>query len=116
MTEKDKEIQDLRRELEYLRRSETVLYYLQTDARGNFIHDIHALDRGIRDLYKRCREAERKAQIYMAESVEYRRKCEALEMERKEEEDNRFPLFDHRAEWREDEDEHPEAAVSCGGL
>lgn len=116
MTEKDKEIQDLRRELEYLRRSETVLYYLQTDAKDHFIHDIHALDRGIRDLHKRCREAERKAQIYMAEAVEYRRKFEALEMERKEEEENRFPLFDHHAEGRQDEDQHPEADVSCGGI
>ncbi len=114
MTEKDKEIQEMRRELEYLRRSETVLYYLQTDSKENFIHDIHALDRGIRDLYRRCREAEKQAQLNMAEAVRYRRMVEALEIERKEVEENRFPLFDHRAERRKDEDQHQEAAVSCG--
>jgi hypothetical protein len=45
----------------------------------------------------------------MAEAVYYRRKAEALEIERREAEENRFPLFksDHRA----DENQHAEAAV-----
>ena len=109
MTEKDKEIQDLRRELEYLRRSETCLYYLQTNARGDFIHDINALDRGIKDLHNRCQKAEKKAQRHMADAVFYRRKCEALELERKEEEENRFPLFDF--DRRADENKHAQAPV-----
>lgn len=114
MTEKDKEIQDLRRELEYMRRSETCLYYLQTDARGNFIHDIVTLDRGIKDLYRRCLEAEREAQLARAEAVLYRRKYEALEMERKEEEENRFPLFNPGR--GTDENKHPQATLQGFGV
>ena len=109
MTEKDKEIQEMRRELEHLRGSETVLFYLQTDARGFFIHDVAALDRGIKNLHRRCREAEKAAQLAQAEAILYRRKYEALELERKEEEENRFPLFDfdHRA----DENKYAQAPV-----
>ena len=109
MTEKDKEIQDLRRELEYLRRSETCLYYLQTNARGDFIHDINALDRGVKDLHNRCQKAENAAQLAQAEAILYRRKYEALELERKEEEENRFPLFDFNR--RADENKPAQAPV-----
>lgn len=119
MTEKDASLLPLRaritrmeQDLEYLKKSETVQYYLRMDANGQRINDIAALDRGIRDLHARCRKAEKEAQTYMAEAVLYRRKYEAMELERKEEEENRFPLFNHK---REDEDQHPQAGVSCGG-
>lgn len=114
MTEKDREIQELHRtvnkikwDYEYLTRSETVRYYLQKNAKGEFIHDISALDRGIRDLHARCRKAEKEAQSSKAEAVYYRRKTEALELERKEDEENRFPLF--QSDDRADEDQHQEA-------
>lgn len=94
MTEQDREIQSLRRDMEYLMRSETVRYYLEKDTRGtSFLHDISTLDRGIRDLHTRARNAERAAQRHMSDAVLYRRKYEALELERKEEEENRFPVF-----------------------
>lgn len=112
MTEKDMEIQELRRrvkcleeESEYLKQSETVQYYLRVDENGQRLNDIAALDRGIRELHDRCRKAEKDAQTYMAEAVLYRRKYEALEIERKEEEENRFPLF--KSDKRADENEHP---------
>lgn len=116
MTEKDREIQELIRAnkrlqamYDHLTKSETVRYYMQKNANGEYVNDIFALDRGLKNLYARCRKAEQEAQTHMAEAVYYRRKFEALEMERKEEEENRFPLFDfnHRA----DENEHPQAAV-----
>ena len=90
-----------------------IQYYLRMDANGQRVNDIAALDRGIRELHARCRKAEKDAQTYMAEAVLYRRKYEALELERKEDEENRFPVFfNHK---RENEDQHPEARVSCGG-
>lgn len=107
MTEKDREIQELHRTVEYLTRSETVRYYLQKNEKGEFIHDISALDRGIRDLHARCRKAEKEAQSSKAEAVYYRRKTEALEIARKEDEENRFPLF--QSDDRADEDQHQEA-------
>lgn len=120
LTEKDASLLPLRaritrmeQDLEYLKQSETVQYYLRMDANGQRVNDIAALDRGIRELHARCRKAEKDAQTYMAEAVLYRRKYEALELERKEEEENRFPVFfNHK---REDENQHPEARVSCGG-
>ena len=120
MTKNDASVLPLRaritrmeQDLEYLKRSETVQYYLRTDANGQRVNDIAALDRGIRDLHNRCRKAEKDAQTYMAEAMLYRRKYEALEMERKEAEEYSFPLFyNHK---REDEDQYPEARVSyCG--
>lgn len=112
MTEKDVEIQDLRRRVKrleeennYLRQSETVLYYLRKGLDGQYENDVTALDRGIQNLHTRCREAEKDAQASKAEAVYYRRKYEALEMERKEEEENRFPLF--QSDERADENEHP---------
>lgn len=118
MTEKDASLLPLRaritrmeQDLEYLKRSETVQYYLRMDANGQRVNDIAALDRGIRELHARCRKAEKDAKTYMAEAVLYRRKYEALELERKEDEENRFPVFfNHK-----DENQHPEARVSCGG-
>lgn len=114
MTEKDREIQELRRtvskikwDYEYLTQSETVRFYLQKNAKGEFIHDISALDRGIRDLHARCRKAEKEAQSSKAEAVYYRRKTEDLELERKEDEENRFPIF--KTDDRADEDQHQEA-------
>lgn len=114
MTEKDREIQELHRtvnkikwDYEYLTQSETVRYYLQKNAKGEFIHDISALDRGIRDLHARCRKAEKEAQSSKAEAVYYRRKTEALEIARKEEEENRFPIF--CPENRGNENQHQEA-------
>lgn len=96
MTEQDREIQSLRRELDYLKQSETVCWYLQKNPRGTeYIHDIRALDRGLTELHNRVKNAERAAQRHMADAVLYRRRCEAMEIERKEEEENRFPLFDH---------------------
>ena len=116
MTEKDRELQELRRtnlrlqtERDYLTRSETVQYYLRKNDKGEFLNDITALDRGIRDLHTRCREAEKNAQTYMAEAVYYRRKAEALEIERREAEENQFPLFN--SDNRADENQHAEAAV-----
>jgi predicted transcriptional regulator len=103
----------MEQDLDYLRQSETVQYYLRMDANGQRVNDIAALDRGIRDLHARCRKAEKEAQTYMAEAVLYRRKYEALELERKEEEENRFPLFNNHK--RADENEHPQACVSCCG-
>ena len=78
---------------EQVTKSETVRYYLQKTASGEYVHDITALDRGIKALRKRCQKAENSAQEHMAAAVYYRRKCEAVEIERKEEEENRFPLF-----------------------
>lgn len=97
----------MEQDYEHLTQSETVRYYLQKNAKGEFIHDIAALDRGIRDLHARCRKAENEAQSCRAEAVYYRRKTEALELERKEDEENRFPLF--QSDDRADEDQHQEA-------
>lgn len=101
MTEKDLEIQNLRRtnlkmqaERDYLLRSETVQYYLRKNAQGGFLNDITALDRGIKELHTRCRKAEKEAQLAKSEAVLYRRKIEALEIERREAEERVFPLFD----------------------
>lgn len=114
MTEKDREIQELRRTLrkiradyEYLTQSETVQFYLRKNAAGEYVNDIAALDRGIRELHARCRKAENEAQSCRAEAVYYRRKTEALEMQRKEDEENRFPLF--QSDRRADEDQHEKA-------
>ena len=100
ITEKDRIIMELRLTLkrmtadyEQVTKSETVRYYLQKTASGEYVHDITALDRGIKALRKRCQKAENSAQEHMAAAVYYRRKCEAVEIERKEEEENRFPLF-----------------------
>lgn len=97
----------MEQDLEYLKRSETVRYYLRTDANGQRVNDIAALDRGIRELHARCRKAENEAQSCRAEAVYYRRKTEALEMQRKEDEENRFPLF--QSDRRADEDQHEKA-------
>ena len=114
MTKNDASVLPLRaritrmeQDLDYLRQSETVQYYLRMDAKGQRVNDIAALDRGIRDLHARCQKAEKDAQTYMAEAVLYRRKYEALELERKEEEENRFPLFNNHK--RANENEHPQA-------
>ena len=116
MTEKDREIQELRRanlrmqaERDYLMQSETVQYYLRKNDKGGFLNDITALDRGIKNLHTRCREAEREAQLAKSEAVYYRRKTEALEIERKEAEENRFPLFCPRN--GQNEDQRAEADV-----
>lgn len=114
MTEKDREIQELRRTVQriiadyvHLTKSETIRYYLRKHAAGEYVSDIMALDRGIRDLHRRCKEAEKEAQLSKSEAVFYRRKYEALENVRREEEENRFPLFDPEA--RADENKHEEA-------
>lgn len=116
MTEKDREIQELRRtnlrlqaERDHLMQSQTIQYYLRRNDKGEFLNDVLALDRGIRDLHTRCREAEKNAQTCMAEAVYYRRKAEALELERKEAEENRFPLFCPND--GQNENQHAEAAV-----
>ena len=96
-----------RENYEHLLQSETVRYYLERGVNGDYLRDITALDRGIRDLHNRCRKAERSAQTYMAEAVYYRRKFEALETLRKEDEENRFPLF--QSHDGGNEDEHQEA-------
>lgn len=100
------ETQQIRRDYERLIQSETVRYYLRRGVNGEYLTDIGALDRGIRQLYERCRKAEHDAWIAQSEAVLYRRKLEALELERKEEEENRFPLF--KPDARADEDQHPE--------
>ena len=114
MTEKDREIQQLRRDIErirqdyeYLTQSETVRYYLKRGVNGEYLNDIRALDRGIRELHARCQKAEKEAQLSKTEAVFYRRKAEALEIERREEEENRFPLFN--PENRGNENEYEEA-------
>lgn len=121
MTERDREIQELRRTIQQVQRdynriqkdydriskSETVQYYLRKNAAGEYVNDIMALDRGIRDLHKRCQKAEKEAQLSKSEAVFYRRKYEALENVRREEEEDRFPLFHSDA--RSDENQHAEA-------
>lgn len=116
MTEKDLEIQEHRRAnkrlqalYDHMMQSETFQYYAKKNVNGEYVHDIASLDRGIKNLHARCRKAEEEAQACMAEAMYYRRKFEALEMERKEDEENRFPLFkfDHRA----NENQHPQASV-----
>ncbi len=105
-------ISRMEQDLEWLKRSETVQYYLRLDENGQRVNDIAALDRGIRELHTRCRKAEKDAQTHMAEAILYRRKYEALELERKEEEEDRFPVFCHHGQ---DEDQYPEARVPyCG--
>lgn len=79
MTEKDKEIQELRRELAWLLRSEAVRSMYQKDAKGRHLRDICGLDRCIKELHRRAAEAERKAQSLEAENLWYRRRIEALE-------------------------------------
>lgn len=103
------ETQRIRMDYERLTKSETVRYYLRRGVDGEYLTDIGALDRGIRQLYERCRKAEHDAWIAQSEAVLYRRKLEALELERKEEEENRFPIFDFGN--RGDEDQHPEAQL-----
>ena len=116
MTEQERGIQDIRIEAqriredyEYLTQSETVRFYLRRGVNGRYINDIFALDRGIRDLHKHLQEAEKEAQLSKTEAFFYRRKMEALEIERREEEENRFPLFYSKE--RRDEDQHPEEDV-----
>ena len=103
------ESQQIRRDYERLIQSETVRYYLRRGVDGEYLSDIGALDRGIRELHARCLKAERTAQLAQSEAVLYRRKLEALEIERKEEEENRFPLF--CPENRGNENQHPEAQL-----
>lgn len=93
MSDKDLEIAELRRELTWLKGSETVRYYLRKDEKGAYVNDIMALDRGIRELHERARRAERAAQGYMADAVQYRRMCECLEMERREAEESAYPIY-----------------------
>ena len=102
ITEKDRIIIELRQTLnrmtkdyEQMTKSETVRFYLQKTTSGEYVHDITALDRGIKELKKRCKKAEAAAQEHMASAVYYRRKCEAMEIERREDEENRFPIFCH---------------------
>lgn len=78
MTEKDKEIQELRAELDWLMQSEAVRSMAQKDEKGNHKYDIRGLDRCIKELHKRALEAEKKAQTAQAEATLYRRQVEAL--------------------------------------
>lgn len=89
-----REAQTIREDYAYLVQRETIRFYLRRSVTGAYINDILALDRGIRQLHERLQEAEKEAQLSKAEAVYYRRKAEALEIERREEEENRFPLFD----------------------
>ena len=103
------ELQKIRQDYEHLTKSETVRFYLRRGVDGEYISDIGALDRGIRELHARCRRAEHDAWIAQSEAVLLRRKLEALEMERKEEEEHRFPIF--CPENRGNENQHPEAEL-----
>lgn len=78
MTEKDKEIQELRAELDWLMQSEAVRSMSQKDAKGNHKYDIRGLDRCIKELHRRALEAEKAAQTAQAEATLYRRRIEAM--------------------------------------
>lgn len=78
MTEKDKEIQELRAELDWLMQSEAVRSMSQKDEKGNHKYDICGLDRCIKELHRRALEAEKKAQTARAEATLYRRRIEAM--------------------------------------
>lgn len=78
MTEKDKEIQELRAELDWLMQSEAVRSMSQKDEKGNHKFDIRGLDRCIKELHRRALEAEKTAQTAQAEATLYRRRIEAM--------------------------------------
>ena len=103
------QLQLIREDYEHLIQSETVRFYLRRGVDGKYISDIFALDRGIRELHTRCRKAEHDAWIAQSEVVFLRRKLEALEIERREEEENRFPLFNPN-NWG-NENQHPETEL-----
>ena len=90
MTEKDKEIQELRAELDWLMQSEAVRSMSQKDEKGNHKFDIRGLDRCIKELHRRALEAEKKAQTAQAEATLYRRRIEAMMTAR---EEKAYPVY-----------------------
>ncbi len=78
MTEKDKEIQELRRDLQWLLQSETIREIFVKDSRGFHKYDIKGLDRTIKNLHDLAREAEQKRAAAESECVQLRRQIEAI--------------------------------------
>lgn len=90
MTEKDKEIQELRAELDWLMQSEAVRSMSKKDEKGNHKYDIRGLDRCIKELHRRALEAEKTAQTAQAEATLYRRRIEAMMTEQ---EEKAYPVY-----------------------
>lgn len=85
MTKKDKEIQELRRELDWLMQSEAIRSIAEKDEFGNHKNNIKGLDTCIQTLHARARkaEADRKesqaeAKTLRAENTLLRRQIEAI--------------------------------------
>lgn len=85
MTKEEKEIQELRRELDWLMQSEAIRSISEKDEFGNHKNNIKGLDTCIQTLHARARKAEAslkaaqaEAQTLRAENVRLRRQIEAL--------------------------------------
>lgn len=85
MTKEEKEIQELRRELDWLMQSEAIRSIAEKDEFGNHKNNIKGLDTCIQTLHTRARKAEARlkeveteAQLLRAENLNLRRKLEAL--------------------------------------
>lgn len=115
MTKEEKEIQELRRELDWLMQSEAIRSIAEKDEFGNHKNNIKGLDTCIQTLHTRARKAEAslkaaqaEAQTLRAENVRLRRQIEALadaaavgtsiarpspETDPSTDDERRFPLF-----------------------
>ena len=85
MTEKDRELQSLRRELDWLMQSKAIRSMAEKDESGNHKNNIRGLDTCIQTLPARARAAEARqktleteAQTLRAENICLRRRIEAL--------------------------------------
>lgn len=85
MTKEDKEIQELRRELDWLMQSEAIRSIAEKDEFGNHKNNIKGLDTCIQTLHARARKAEAslkaaeaEAQTLRAENMLLRRQIESL--------------------------------------
>lgn len=82
MNAKDREIQELRADLEWLMRSETVARFAEKDSFGRHINDIGGIDRCVLTLAAREKEAKQKLMAAEAEIVRLRRQIESLQEKR----------------------------------
>ena len=78
MTPTEIQIRKLQEELDWLMQSEAIRSMAEKDEKGRHKYDIRGLDRCIKTLHARLKEAEKKAQEFQAEAVLYRRKIEAM--------------------------------------
>ena len=78
MTPTEIQIRKLQEELDWLMQSEAIRSMAEKDEKGCHKYDIRGLDRCIKTLHARLKEAEKKAQEFQAEAVLYRRKIEAM--------------------------------------